>query len=88
MSLKTLGLAVLFLAVLSSSISGSHGDRKRAETKSDCDHILPLMMMLGAPPTAHLPGMWILGLFSCAVVFLTGSINFSWGRRHHSGGNS
>lgn len=48
------------------------GRSRRAEGRSDCDHILPLMMMLGGAPALHQPNTWLLGMLSLGVVVLMG----------------
>ncbi len=71
--------AAIVLVLLPSIIEGS-SNNKKAESRSDCDHILPLMMMLGAAPTA-LPSSWLLGMLSLGVIVFLGSGNFSnWER--------
>lgn len=56
-------------------------NNKKAETRSDCDHILPLMMMLGDAPTVHLPSIWLLGMLSVGALVLFGGGDFFWDRR-------
>ena len=56
----------------------SSSNKKRSESRSDCDHILPLMMMLGGPPTAHLPSCWLLGVLSLGVIALFGGSGNLW----------
>ena len=69
-------LLVCVGVLLSQSSLGEASSNKKSESRSDCDHILPLMMMLGGPPTAHLPSSWLLGMLSLGVIALFGSGNF------------
>ena len=80
---KRLLLCVALVILLTRS-EAEGSSNKKAETRSDCDHILPLMMMLGAPPTAKLPSVWLLGMLSLGAAVLFGSAGVGdvfWGRR-------
>ena len=66
--------AILVVISLPRRSEGSSSNNKAA-SRSDCDHILPLMMMLGAPPTASLPSAWLLGMLSLGVVVFLGNFH-------------
>lgn len=70
-------LCVTVLVLFFPSRNEGASSNKEEDSRSDCDHILPLMMMLGAPPTASLPSVWLLGMLSLGVMVFLGSGNFS-----------
>ena len=76
-SLLVCATAIVIFLLLSRSEGASSNKNSKSESRSDCDHILPLMMMLGAPPTASLPSIWLLGMLSLGVVVVFGTGNFS-----------
>ena len=75
MDLYKTALLVCVLVLLLRGSEGTSNNKKSdsSDDRSDCDHILPLMMMLGGPPTASLPSVWMLGLISLGVVVFFGS---------------
>ena len=80
--------AAILVVSLPRRSEGSSSNKKE-ESRSDCDHILPLMMMLGAPPTASLPSAWLLGMLSLGVVVFLGNFHLpsGGGREENSGGD-
>ena len=77
LSLLVCATAIVIFLLLSRSEGASSNKNSKSESRSDCDHILPLMMMLGAPPTASLPSIWLLSMLSLGVVVVFGTGNFS-----------
>lgn len=52
--------------------SGSNGGGENSK-RDNMEHLFPLLFLMGsAPPIAHCPAVWVLGILSMAVVLLVG----------------
>lgn len=77
LSLQNTARLVCVLALMFACSDVSARGEKKSDTRSDCDHILPLMMMLGSAPTVHLSSMWLLGLISLGTTIFLGKWSLS-----------
>ena len=81
LSFRSVALVACTFALIFACSDASGSVEKKSQTRSDCDHIIPLMMMLGGSATSHLPSMWILGAFSLGAVVYFSNWSFSFGKK-------